>query len=214
MDSKKLAKIAIKKVAMQKVKELSSLISFLKKRKLNVIVEIGTARGGTFYAWCKIAQPKAVIISIDLPNGIFGGGYTLNDVKKFRKYKQSKQELYFLRNDSHKQSTKKKLIKILNGNKIDFLMIDGDHRYAGVKKDFQLYSPLVKQNGIIAFHDILFHPEIPKCKVDKLWNEIKINYKHKEFVDKNDVCEKGQWGGIGIIYYDNIKNKRKLIKHI
>ena len=202
MDSKKLAKTAIKKGAMQKAKELSSLISFLKKRKLSIIVEIGTAKGGTFYVWCKIAQPKAVIISIDLPNGIFGGGYTLNDTKKFRKYKHGKQKLHFLRNDSHKQSTKKKLIEILNGNKIDFLMIDGDHRYAGVKKDFQSYSPLVKQNGIIAFHDILFHPEIPKCKVDKLWNEIKTNYKHKEFIDKNDICERGQWGGIGIIYYD------------
>ena len=202
MSSRELAEIAIKKGALQKVKELSLLISFLKKRKLNTIVEIGTAKGGTLYAWCKIAQPEAAIISIDLPGGPFGGGYTLSDVKKFRKYKKKKQKLYFIRKDSHKETTKKELLKVLKGKKIDFLMIDGDHRYSGVKKDWRLYSPLVKNNGLVAFHDILFHPKVSKCKVDKLWNEIKINYKHMEFTDKDDDRGWGQWGGIGVIYFN------------
>lgn len=37
--------------------------------------------------------------------------------------------------------------------KIDFLFIDGDHSYEGVKKDFELYSTLVNDNGIIVIHD-------------------------------------------------------------
>ena len=200
MNSKRLAKIAIKKGALQKIKELSPLISLVKKRKLNTIVEIGTAKGGTFYVWCKIAQPEAVIISIDLPGGLFGGGYKLNDIKKFRTYKKKKQKLYFIRKDSHKQTTKKELVKILKGKEIDLLMIDGDHKYFGVKKDWKLYSPLVKKNGLVIFHDILFHPKVPKCKVEKLWNEIKVDYKHIEFIDKNDDRGWGQWGGIGVIY--------------
>ncbi len=202
MNSRKLAKIAItKKEAFQKVTELSPLISLLKKRKLNTVVEIGTAEGGTFYTWCKIAQPGATIISIDLPGGPFSGGYILKDVKKLREYGKKKQKLYFLRKDSHKQATKNELIKILKGRKIDFLMIDGDHGYAGVKRDWQSYSPLVKQNGIIALHDILFHPGMLRCKVDKLWNEIKKGYKYKEFTDKKHDRGYGQWGGIGVIYY-------------
>ncbi|MCK5085065.1 MAG: class I SAM-dependent methyltransferase [Candidatus Pacebacteria bacterium] len=200
MNSKKLAKIAIKKGAFQKIKELSPLISLLKKRKLNIVVEIGTAKGGTFYAWCKIAQPEAVIVSVDLPGGPFGGGYTLNDIKKFRKYKRKKQKLFFIRKDSHKQDTKKELIKLLKRTEIDLLIIDGDHKYSGVKKDWKLYSPLVKKNGLVVFHDILFHPKVPKCKVDKLWNEIKVNYKHLEFTDKDDDRGWGRWGGIGVIY--------------
>ncbi len=204
MNSRKLASIAIKKGATQKITELSPLISLLKKRKLNTVVEIGTEKGGTLYAWCRIAMPDAVIISIDLPGGPFGGGYTLQDVKKFRKYKKEKQKLYFLRKDSHKQDTKKELMKKLNGRKIDFLMIDGDHRYTGVRRDWQMYSLLVKQNGIIAFHDILFHPKIPECKVERLWNEIKDNYKHREFIDKADDRGWGQWGGIGVIYYKSV----------
>jgi predicted O-methyltransferase YrrM len=93
------------------------------------------------------------------------------------------------------------LAEILDGRKIDFLIIDGDHRYRGVKKDFQLYSSLVKQNGLIVFHDILCHPKVPECKVDKFWNEIKRNYKNVEFIDREDDCGWGQWGGIGFIYY-------------
>ena len=38
-------------------------------------------------------------------------------------------------------------------DKIDFLFIDGDHHYEGVKKDWDLYSPLLKSGSIVDFHD-------------------------------------------------------------
>lgn len=37
--------------------------------------------------------------------------------------------------------------------KIDFLFIDGDHTYEGVRKDFNLYSTILSENGIIVIHD-------------------------------------------------------------
>ena len=201
MNARKLAKKAVKKGAVQKVSELSPLIRILKRRKLRTIVEIGTQKGGTLYAWCTVAEPNAVIFSIDLPGGPFGGGYSLKEMKRFRTYKRTNQKIYFLRKDSHKKSTKDELIKKLKGRKIDFLFIDGDHRYTGVKRDWKLYAPLVKKNGLIAFHDILFHPKIPQCKVDRLWNEIKRQYRNREFIDRYDDRGWGQWGGIGVIYY-------------
>jgi len=42
--------------------------------------------------------------------------------------------------------------------KIDFLFIDADHSYEGVKADFEAWSPKVKEDGIIAFHDSNFEP--------------------------------------------------------
>ena len=36
---------------------------------------------------------------------------------------------------------------------IDFLFIDGDHSYEGVKIDFELYSNLLSPTGIIMLHD-------------------------------------------------------------
>jgi hypothetical protein len=37
--------------------------------------------------------------------------------------------------------------------KIDFLFIDGDHSYEGVKLDFDLYSTIMSENGVIVIHD-------------------------------------------------------------
>jgi hypothetical protein len=37
--------------------------------------------------------------------------------------------------------------------KIDYLHIDGDHSYEGVKKDFELYSTIMSENGMITIHD-------------------------------------------------------------
>jgi hypothetical protein len=37
--------------------------------------------------------------------------------------------------------------------KIDVLFIDGDHSYDGVKTDFELYSKIISDNGIIMIHD-------------------------------------------------------------
>jgi len=51
----------------------------------------------------------------------------------------------------------------------DLLLIDGDHSYEGVKKDFEMYVPLVKERGLILMHDI--------CNVNEgvkdFWREIK-----------------------------------------
>ncbi len=41
---------------------------------------------------------------------------------------------------------------VLQDIKIDVLFIDGDHTYEGVKKDFELYSNLLSENGIIVIH--------------------------------------------------------------
>lgn len=38
-------------------------------------------------------------------------------------------------------------------NSIDFLHIDGDHTYEGVKIDWELYSPKVRRGGYITIHD-------------------------------------------------------------
>lgn len=41
---------------------------------------------------------------------------------------------------------------------IDFLFIDGDHSYEGVKTDWNLWTPLISVGGIIALHDSRAYP--------------------------------------------------------
>jgi predicted O-methyltransferase YrrM len=200
---RKLAEFAVFFGACQKISELAPLISLLQRRKLRTVVEIGTARGGTFWLWCQLAQHNATIVSVDLPGGDFGGGYSPKDAKKFKTYGKSRQSLYFLRRDSHDPATVDSVIRRLNGLDIDFLFIDGDHRYSGVKRDFKLYSPLVRDRGLIAFHDVLPHTKVKKCNVDRFWREVRRDYSHWEFTERKDDRGWGQWGGIGVISYQS-----------
>lgn len=38
-------------------------------------------------------------------------------------------------------------------NSLDFIFVDGDHSFEGVKNDFDLYSKKLSVNGVIALHD-------------------------------------------------------------
>lgn len=65
------------------------------------------------------------------------------------------------------------LEKRLHGRKIDMLFIDADHEYSAVKKDFELYTPLVKNGGIVVMDDT--KPEHPGTF--KFMSEIPNNYR-------------------------------------
>ena len=162
--------------------EILQLATLLQQRKPRVVVEIGTANGGTLCIWCALAEPQAVIVSIDLPGGVHGGGYPRWKSLIYRRFAQPRQSLHLLRVDSHLPATRDQLKSILPPEGIDFLFIDGDHTYDGVKKDFEMYSPLVRRGGLVAFHDICTHLPDAGCAVDEFWSEIRIQHKAWEFV--------------------------------
>ena len=175
--------------------EILSLAKLIEKKKPKFLLEIGTANGGSLFLFTKLAHPEAVIISIDLPEGRFGGGYPKFKENFYQSFTTKKQKMILYRADSHSPDTYEKVKLLLNQEKLDFLFIDGDHTYQGVKTDFELYSPWVKTNGIIGFHDIAKHPEGWEVDVDKYWNELKTNYTYQEFIDN---IQQG-WAGIGVI---------------
>ena len=162
--------------------EIIQLATLVHQRKPRVVVEIGTANGGTLFIWCALADPQATIVSIDLPGGIHGGGYPRWKSLVYRRFAQPRQTLHLLRVDSHLPATFNQLKSILPPEGIDFLFIDGDHTYEGVKADFEMYSPLVRRGGLVAFHDIRTHLPEANCAVDKFWIEIQTRYKTWEFV--------------------------------
>ncbi|MGC8981860.1 MAG: class I SAM-dependent methyltransferase [Minisyncoccia bacterium] len=181
---------------LQIKEEFLELLKIFKELNPKFIMEIETAQGGSLFYFCKLARDDATIISIDLPEEPFGGGYPEWKIPIYQAFKKENQKLYLIREDSHKQETLEKVKEILNGNQLDFLFIDGDHSYEGVKKDFEMYSPLVKKGGIIAFHDIT--PKgIPELTggVPKFWQEIKDNFRKKELI--KDLEQEGY--GIGVI---------------
>lgn len=99
--------------------------------------------------------------------------------------------------DSHAPETVHQVQSIFGPEPADFAFIDGDHTYEGVKSVFQLYGPLVRTGGIIAFHDIFSRPDSPDIQVDRFWNEIKMSYSTDETVAPPET---GRQIGIGIIH--------------
>jgi predicted O-methyltransferase YrrM len=176
--------------------EFSKLLIVLDKMKPESVLEIGTGRtGGTLFLFSRAASENATIISVALPGGEFGGCYPKWKIPLFKSFALVNQRIHLIRADSHDEATLEKIKTVFNDKKIDFLFIDGDHTYEGVKRDFQMYSPLVKKEGVIAFHDIVLHPPHMACEVNRFWNEIKSQYEHLEMVkDCNQKC-----GGIGVI---------------
>ena len=179
----------------QKDYEILTLCERLQKLNPHNIIEIGTNNGGTFFLWAKLFEINK-LLSIDLPGGQFGGGYNNKKIKFFNCMKNNpNSSFYYILDDSHKIGILEKTYEIFGDHKVDFLFIDGDHTYDGVKKDYEMYSPLVRSGGLVAFHDIVEHTSNKNCNVDKLWKEIKHKYNYSEIIESKEQSSMG----IGVI---------------
>jgi predicted O-methyltransferase YrrM len=165
---------------IQVEEELVKLVEDVRELRHATILEIGTSMGGTLYLWTRLAQSDALIISADLPGGKFGGGYSPLRTPIYRRFARDRQKLHLMRANSHEASTLAEIRRLLNGRDIDFLFIDGDHTYEGVKQDWEMYSPLVRPGGLIAFHDVAGNYD--DTQVKRHWDEIKAGYVHREYM--------------------------------
>lgn len=170
--------------------EFAALVRLVSERELNEVVEIGTAHGGTYWAWCRLATPTAHLVSIDLPG---------NDewTARVRSYPGPTQTQTVIRADSHDPQT----VGSLEGLKgsVDLLFVDGDHSYDGVRADFESYATLVRPGGLIAFHDVE-STNHPASQVDRLWTQLRDLYDTREIVDAADDEQGGRYG-IGVIFW-------------
>jgi len=185
---------------MQVREEIAQLLEIISGLRPRVILEIGTARGGTLFLWTRVAAEDALLISVDLPGGPFGGGYSRLRGVLYKRFACCSQRIELIRANSHSPDTLEKVKKLLNGRYVDFLFIDGDHTYNGVKTDYEMYSELVRPGGIIAFHDIVEHPQHPDVGVPRFWQELKKSLPlDRNYIEIVKDWKQG-WAGIGVIF--------------
>jgi len=178
---------------LQNPKEICDLLNFIAARRPRRLLEIGTASGGTLYLITKVAHPEATLLSVDLK---------INRKELLRSFARRRQRLGLIEGDSTSVATVE-AVKRWFPEGIDFLFLDGDHSYEGIKNDFENYSPLVRPGGAIAFHDIVEDYETRygvitgawTGEVPKFWKEVKTQYRHLEFV--KDYEQDGL--GIGVL---------------
>lgn len=168
--------------------EISEATNFLRGRKLTNFLEIGSYSGGTFACWASVIGGKK--LSIDLtPREV-------DAARRDRQWEEDFENVHIYHGDSHTVNALQWATQVLNGEKVDFLFIDGDHSEHGCRHDYEMYKHLVTDRGIIGFHDIVasdkHHSE--GCYVDKVWEGLR----HPTM---NMVEFRGnrQWGGIGFL---------------
>lgn len=170
--------------------ELRRFAKIVKNSGARRLMEIGRCKGGTLLVLARACQNESTIFSIDL------AGLSPARTKMLRMLAGNSRKIHLLTANSHSPETFNSISGALQGESLDILFIDGDHSYDGVKRDFEMYSPLVRRGGLVAFHDIVEHPPEAQCEVSVFWRQIKAHYKHLEIMED----QKQGWAGIGILY--------------
>lgn len=164
------------RLASQQPKELAAFIALLKERDVSSYLEIGARQGDTFFQVMQSLPQGSRGVAVDLPFGPWGGDsrrYLETVIDDLTGY-----DVHVVFGDSQE------VVEQVNSlGPFDAVLIDGDHRYESVKKDYQNYG----DSPIVAFHDIagdgLYCGEY-KMGVPEFWREIRTNY--IEFIDPSD----------------------------
>lgn len=159
--------------------EIARLLQFLYNKNITSFLEIGVNRGGTLFtidSFLRARNPNLISVGVDKGDKV---------VRKhnFNEYKDLHKNITFINQNSR---------EFKPDRFFDFIFLDGDHSYDGVKFD---YENLKDNCKYMAFHDI---GDIGK--VERFWNEIKTQYKYHELFcqdERFNIIEKKL--GIGII---------------
>ncbi len=154
-----LYRASVKSKASQDVWEMWQMLKQVAEIKPKVIVEIGVDGGGSLETWRDVFHPELLV------------GIDINKRPELREF-----QMIFA--DSQDPKTVAHLKRKLGDRKIDFLFIDGDHHYEAVKREYQIYLPLVREGGIIGFHDTN-NRGIEGVEVDRFMRELDDMQAHK-----------------------------------
>ena len=107
--------------------EIAGFLRLLEAEPPQTVLEIGTARGGTLFLLTRVAAPEALLVSVDLKHGQFGGGYAAWRGRLYRSFARETQRVELVVGDSHEPRTGRRIRRLLDGRYLDLLFVDGDH---------------------------------------------------------------------------------------
>ena len=172
------------------------------------ICEIGCANGATTLALSHSAPTVELMIGVDL---------FVKNRAILHALRRPTQRMEFVDGPSLSPRALSRAWEALGGETLDVLLIDGDHSYEGALGDFLAYRAMVRDGGLIAFHDIVPdaypragastdtppvtmppRPGVPWAgDVPRLWNTLSSFFPHETY-----IADPGQHGfGIGVLEY-------------
>lgn len=164
MKAKDFQKIAMESGASQDVFELRQMLEVMAQLHPKKILEIGVHTGNGLKAF-RDAFAGAELFGLEIDT-------------QFLQFKDFK----LIKGDSRDP----KIIDVVKSyGPFDFIFIDGDHTYEGVKADWENYHTMVRPGGAVGFHDTSRMGEgwMSKVEVRKLLDELWIynSYQCAEF---------------------------------
>jgi hypothetical protein len=153
---------------------LQWIYNLCKETEINNYMCIGPERGGEFYTVDSFLRRLN-------PNFTNSVAYDNHDnMYKFDQYKAI-HSAEFVVADSQKMTWDDVPFET-----VDLCFIDGDHSYIGVKHDFEMVKDHCKY---IVLHDIHLTINPTRIQVNKFWDEIKTEYPHWEFSNKDPLLK-------------------------
>lgn len=176
-------KISTEKFKIQQIKEewfwlIGQTVNTWEER--GNILEIGAYDGGSTSFLSNFAD-KMITIDMNDPCR-----FDVRDIQAF--------DYEYIGGDSHHPNQTQRF----GDHEWDFVFIDGDHSYEGVKADFYNILPHLQKGTPVAFHDIAisdFHHE-HGCYVGEFWRDLKKEYSATKF---DEYSTSDVWGGIGVV---------------
>jgi len=164
--------------------ELAGLAALLRELGATSFLEIGSRHGDTLFELAMLVPSLTRFMAVDLPGGRWGRRGSESNLDRtvwlLRRMGREAEAVYG-------RSTDQAVIdKARGAGPWDFVLIDADHTYNGVKTDWLAYGPMAAK--AVAFHDIVGQGKRNitglKIEVPRLWQELKAEGRPvREFVD-------------------------------
>ena len=162
--------------------EFSHLLKIYQDRNPARVMEIGTFFGGTMWFWLQNPRlEKLYCLDLPIPDRDPRFEHRAVCQKRWHTWPNF-DKLVYVQGNSQDANIITRMHAV---QKVDWLFIDGDHTYRGVKRDYENYRDMVNPGGLIIFHDVIY-----SRGVKKLWKNIQ----------KNNQCTEitSHIGGMGI----------------
>lgn len=183
----------------QDKREFESLCQLVRDLKPRAMMEIGSRHGRSLLRLAEAGMPTLrKVVAIDLPDaawGVSGSAKALKDCAAHLSTRGIDVSLCLA--DSHGPEAHQ--LSITYRDSLEFLFLDGDHTYEGLRNDFLWFAACVRRGGIIAMHDVCAPPGLSskgaEMGVPKFWAEIVAAYPGQTSV----LHSAGSVLGIGIL---------------
>lgn len=158
---------------LQRKNESRRMLQIANGCEPETVMEIGADKGGSVYLWLTHCSSIRMMIVCE----VRGTPYRHLFEERFPDV-----HFLWLPGSSYDPKTRRHVSDWLEDRDIDVLFLDGDKSHFDT--DFNLYNPMVSNDGVILFHDVNGHGPMRDA-----WLDAALQHSGFDFIDIREVAE-------------------------